>query len=82
MKTTWELLKGKKTYLIALAGTIYAWGIQRQLWANDPLMDALLGGSLAAALRHGWKTEAAKILAAVVTDPPQLPSATGEKKEP
>jgi hypothetical protein len=70
---TWETLKGKKTYLIALVATIYAWGISHQLWTNDPLIDAVLGGSLAAALRHGWKTEAAKILAALVADPPELP---------
>ena len=82
MKTTWDFLQGKKTYLLAVAGTIYAWGISHQLWSNDPLIDALLGGSLAAALRHGWKSEAAKILATLAADPPQLPEAQEEKEKP
>src|SRR5271169_1917740 len=72
----WTKLQGKKTYLVALAGGFYAWGIQQNVWQHDQLFDWLLAGGLAASLRHGWQTEAAKIVQAALTAPPILPPMT------
>lgn len=68
-------LQGYKTYLLALFGVIYGWGIQKGLWPHEPTFDYLLAGGALASMRHGLKTEVAKLITAALTDPPELPSA-------
>ncbi len=56
MTKLWTWLYGKKTYIIALAGIVYAGGIKIGWWTNDPTIDLLLGSTAAASMRHGITT--------------------------
>lgn len=72
----WSWLSGKKTYIIALVSTIYAWGITQNLWPHNVVIDTALGAGGLTALRMGIATEAKKVAVAALTNPPALPTST------
>lgn len=59
MNAIWNWLKGKKTYIVALAGIVYTGGIQQGWWPHNVLIDGLLISSGAAAMRSGINTAVA-----------------------
>lgn len=59
-------LAGKKTYLVSIAGIVYAIGIGRNWWPGDIQIWGILGGTGAMTLRAAI----AKLLAEVVTPDP------------
>lgn len=72
----WSWLSGKKTYIIALVSTIYAWGITQNLWPHNVVIDTALGAGGLTALRMGIASEAKKVAVAALTNPPALPTPT------
>lgn len=52
MNKIWNLLSGKKTYLLAFAAGVYSLGIDNQLWQHYPLLDTILGTGIVASLRN------------------------------
>jgi len=50
---TWNWLSGKKTYILAFAGAIYATGIQCGLWPHNSALDVFLAATATATIRHG-----------------------------
>lgn len=76
----WSWLSGKKTYLIALVSTVYAWGITQNLWPHNVVIDTALGAGGLAALRMGIAAEAKKVAVAALTNPPTLPPTTTTTK--
>ncbi len=57
MTRLFDYLIGKKTYILAFAGAIYATGISQNLWPHQPWLDILLASASAASIRHGISTE-------------------------
>lgn len=56
MKAILDFLKGKKTYLLAIAAAIYATGIQAGWWTQNAMLDILLLSGGAATLRSAINT--------------------------
>lgn len=48
-----DWLKGKKTYIVAIASAVYGLGIQLGWWPHVVAVDTLLGSAGLAALRAG-----------------------------
>jgi len=57
MRAIFGFLTGKKTYLVAFAGAIYAAGLQTGLWPQNSCIEILLASAGAASLRHGISTQ-------------------------
>lgn len=53
MKTFIDFIRGKKSYLIAVATAVYGFGITVGWWPHNAAVDLMLGGGAVAALRAG-----------------------------
>lgn len=76
MKAILSKIAGYKTYAVALAASVYAYGVTHNLWQHSPSLDVWLAAGGAAAFRSAMKAEAAKIAQALITDPMKLPAQT------
>lgn len=61
MKAVIEWLKGKKTYIVAVASAVYTLGIQFGWWQHSVAIDGVLGASAVAALRAGVTNSVAPV---------------------
>ncbi len=69
MKRLFDFLIGKKTYILAFAGAIYATGISQNLWPHLVWLDILLGSAATATIRHGIATTGLTLLLALALLP-------------
>lgn len=72
----WSWLAGKKTYIVAVVSTVYAWGIAQNLWPHNYVIDTALGAGGLTALRMAITSEAKKVAVAALSNPPTLPPTT------
>jgi hypothetical protein len=78
MQTLLGPLQGKKSYLIALAGLVYAIGIHFGWWTNESEIWGALASIFGLTLRAGIKTAVRQIAITVATDPDLKDDVAGE----
>jgi len=73
MAKAWNWLSGKKTYILAVLGFVYAGGIQQGWWTDQPIIDGFLLSGTAASIRHSISTTAQQQEAVTIEESSKTP---------